>query len=350
MINIAWPWIFLLLPLPWLVWRFAPPAASQGQGPPALYAPFVLDIAEHAGVTEQPGRRRLRAFVLSLIWVLLLCAAARPQWLGEPVELPETGRSLMLAVDVSGSMKTPDLDLEGSRGSRLDVVKQVAGEFLKRRTGDRLGLVLFGTRAYLQAPLTFDRKTVAKLLEEALIGIAGKQTAIGDAIGLAVKRLRGTGDKDAVLILITDGANTAGAVTPRKAAELASQAGIRIYTIGVGARQIQVSDFFGTRTVNPSQDLDEDTLKYIAQVTGGRYFRATDMKSLEAIYRELDRIEPVKAGSKVVRPVTSLFYWPLGMAFSLSLLWGLFRVLKLLGMSGVLRTMFIRSKTSDTSA
>ena len=331
MIHIAWPWIFILLPLPWLVWRFVPPAASQG--PPALYAPFVLDIAEHAGIKEKQGGRRIRAAALCLIWILLLCAASRPQWLGEPVELPETGRSLMLAVDVSGSMETPDLDLEGSRGSRLDVVKQVAGQFLKRRTGDRLGLILFGTRAYLQAPLTFDRKTVARLLDEAQIGIAGKQTAIGDAIGLAVKRLRKASGSEAVLILITDGANTAGSVTPRKAADLAAQAGIRIYTIGVGARQIQVRDFFGTRTVNPSADLDEDTLKYIARVTHGKYFRATDKKSLEAIYSDLDRLEPVKAGSRVVRPVTSLFYWPLGAAFCLSLLWA---ALYVLGRAGIL--------------
>ena len=340
MIHIAWPWIFLLLPLPWLVWRFLPPAASQG--PPALYAPFVLDIAEHAGITQHSGRRRFRAILLSLVWILLLCAASRPQWLGEPVELPETGRSLMLAVDVSGSMETPDLDLEGSRGSRLDVVKQVAGEFLKRRTGDRLGLILFGTRAYLQAPLTFDRKTVSKLLGEARIGIAGKQTAIGDAIGLAVKRLRDSGNRDAVLILITDGANTAGTVTPRRAAELAAQAGIKIYTIGVGARQIQVRDFFGTRTVNPSADLDEDTLKYIAKVTGGRYFRATDRKSLEAIYMELDRLEPAEAGSRVVRPVTSLFCWPLGAAFFISMSWALLHAMRQSGITRTAADMFRR--------
>ena len=342
MIHIAWPWIFILLPLPWLVWRLVPPAASQG--PPALYAPFVLDIAEHAGITEKPGRRRLRAVLLSLIWIMLLCSASRPQWLGEPVELAETGRSLMLAVDVSGSMETPDLDLEGSRGSRLDVVKQVAGQFLKHRTGDRLGLILFGTRAYLQAPLTFDRKTVSKLLSEAQIGIAGKQTAIGDAIGLAVKRLRDSGDRQAVLILITDGANTAGAVSPRKAAELAAQAGIKIYTIGVGARRIQVRDFFGTRTVNPSQDLDEDTLKYIAKITGGKYFRATDKKSLEDIYRELDRLEPVKAGSTVVRPVTSLFYWPLGVAFMITLLWVMIHALIHSGIVSAAADMFSRGE------
>ncbi len=319
MIHIAWPWMFVLLPLSYLVWRFVPIATSAG--PVAVYAPFVLDIAEHAGIGgHRRQRRRWQTVLLSLIWFLLLCAASRPQWLGEPVELPETGRSLMLAVDVSGSMRTPDLDLDGTRGSRLDVVRQVAEEFLSRRTGDRLGLILFGTHAYLQAPLTFDRKTVSRLLQEAQIGIAGKQTAIGDAIGLAVKRLRKTHDKEAVLILITDGANTAGLVSPRQAADLAAQADIKIYTIGVGARQIRIRDFFGTRTVNPSADLDEDTLRYIARVTGGKYFRATDRKSLEAIYRELDRLEPVKAGTRMVRPVTSLFYWPLGAAFFLSML------------------------------
>ena len=223
-------------------------------------------------------------------------------------------------------METRDLDLEGSRGTRLDVVKQVAGNFLERRTGDRLGLILFGTRAYLQAPLTFDRKTVKRLLDEAEIGIAGKKTAIGDAIGLAVKRLRKSHDTEAVLILITDGANTAGAVTPRRAAELAAQAGIRIYTIGVGAREIMVRDFFGTRRVNPSADLDEDTLRYIASVTGGKYFRATDRRSLEEIYHELDRLEPVEAGNRIVRPVTSLFWWPLAAALFLTMLWSVFHI------------------------
>lgn len=321
MIHVEWPWIFLLLPLPWLVWRFMPAAPPYGL--PAIFAPFVLGMADQAGPVQGHKPGKWRFFLCSLIWILLLCAASRPQWLGAPVAMAETGRSLMLAVDVSGSMETPDLDLEGDRGSRLDVVKQVAGEFLERRTGDRLGLILFGSRAYIQAPLTFDRATVTKFLEEARIGIAGKQTAIGDAIGLAVKRLRDLPEGKACLILITDGANTAGTVPPRQAADLAAQTGIRIYTIGVGARQVRIRDFFGTRSVNPSADLDEDTLEYIARVTGGKYFRAVDKKGLEGIYRELDRLESVESGNRVVRPVTSLFYWPLGAAFCITILWAL---------------------------
>ncbi len=326
MIHIEWPWVFLLLPLPWIVWRFAPGAASSG--PPAIYAPFVIDMARRGGLGMRKRQGRGRVVVLSLIWLLLLISASRPQLLGEPVSLPETGRGLMLAVDVSGSMDTPDLDLSGSRASRLDVVKQVASDFLKRRVGDRLGLILFGTRAYLQAPLTFDRKTVARLLMEARTGIAGKQTAIGDAIGLAVKRLRKAHDKKACVVLITDGANTAGTITPRRAADLAAQAGIKIYTIGVGARQVQVRDIFGTRTINPSADLDEDTLRYIARVTGGRYFRATDIKGLEEIYRELDRLEPALGGNSVVRPVTSLFHVPLSAAFVISLAYAFFELVR----------------------
>lgn len=326
MIHAAWPWVFLLLPLPWLVWRFVP--AARPAGPVAVFAPFVLDMPGIAEVGRQQTPRRQRIMLMSLIWILLLCAASRPQWLGEPVSMPETGRSLMLAVDVSGSMKTPDLDLAGRQSSRLDVVKQVAGEFLERRTGDRLGLILFGSKAYIQAPLTFDRATVAKLLNEARIGIAGRQTAVGDAIGLAIKRLRDIPKGKATLILITDGANTTGTVSPRQAADLAAQAGIRIYTIGIGARQVQVRSLFGTRTINPSADLDEDMLKYIARVTGGRYFRATDRKSLENIYRELDRLEPVKSGSRVVRPVTSLYCWPLGAAFCITILWALGSIIR----------------------
>ncbi len=320
MMHIAWPWIFILLPLPWVVWRFVP--AVKGAGPPALYAPFVEDIVQESGISYRRARKQWRAVLLSLVWVLLLLAASRPQWLGEPVELPETGRGLMLAVDVSRSMDTPDLDLEGSRGTRLDVVKQVASDFLKKRKGDRVGLILFGTRAYMQAPLTFDRNTVIKFLNEAQTGIAGDKTAIGDAIGLAVKRLIKSDNKKACIILITDGANTAGTVTPRRAAELAAQAGIKVYTIGVGARRIRIRDFFGTRTVNPSADLDEDMLRYIARVTGGRYFRATDRKGLAEIYHELDKLEPANAESKMVRPVNDLFYLPMGMAFALTLAWG----------------------------
>jgi Ca-activated chloride channel family protein len=245
-----------------------------------------------------------------------MLAAARPQWLGEPVQLPESGRNLLLAVDVSGSMQTADLD-QGD-ATRLAVVKQVAGEFIQRREGDRIGLILFGSQAYLQTPLTFDRTTVKTLLDEAVIGIAGRETAIGDAIGMALKRLHDGGD-ESVLVLLTDGANTAGSLSPQKAAELAAQQGLRIHTIGVGGATRTVRGLLGRQRVNPAADLDEETLQAIARSTGGQYFRATDLTGLQEIYQRLDALEPVTGGSRVVRPVSDLYAWPLGTGFVLSL-------------------------------
>lgn len=318
MIHLAWPWLLLLLPLPWVVRRWWPPAT--GGGGAALYAPFALD---HAGTGASPaGTRagRWRLWLAALAWLCLLAAAARPQWLGEPVSLPQAGRNLLLAIDVSGSMETPDLALDGSRATRLDVVKQVAGEFIEQRGGDRVGLVLFGTQAYLQSPLTFDHVTVRHFLDEAVIGVAGRETAIGDAIGLAVKRLREAPGAEAVLILLTDGRNTAGAVSPGRAAELAAQTGLRIHTIGIGAERMPVQGLLGTRLVNPSADLDEETLRAVADTTGGRYFRARSREDLQAVYEQLDELEPVEGESRVVRPVTGLYPWPLGAALVLSLL------------------------------
>jgi Ca-activated chloride channel family protein len=246
-------------------------------------------------------------------------AAARPQLIGETVHLPVSGRSLMLAVDISGSMQNEDMQISARQLSRLTAVKLVAGEFIEQRKGDRLGLVLFGDQAYLQAPLTFDRNTVRTLLDEAQIGLAGKQTAIGDAIGLAIKRLRKEPARNRVLILLTDGANTAGNVDPLKAADLAAREGVRIYTIGIGSGAMQVQTPFGGRRVNIG-DLDESSLKSIAGKTGGRYFRARDAAQLVEIYELLDRIEPVSEDEQTWRPVDELYFWPLGAALLLSVL------------------------------
>jgi Ca-activated chloride channel family protein len=316
MIHLAWPWLLLLLPLPWLVRRWLRPAPPPGGA--ALYAPFVLAL-DNAGAAPPAHAVRWRQLLAWLVWVCLLLAACRPQWLGEPVDVPQTGRNLMLAIDVSGSMETPDLALDGNQATRLDVVKQVAGGFIEQRTGDRVGLILFGTRPYLQSPLTFDHVTVRHFLDEAVIGVAGRETAIGDAIGLALKRLRQAPGKETVLILLTDGRNTAGALSPRQAAKLAAQSGLRIYTIGIGAGQMRVRGLLGTQVINPSADLDEATLKAIAETTGGRYFRARSRDDLKAVYARLDELEPVAGKGRVVRPLTALYPWPLGAALLLSL-------------------------------
>jgi Ca-activated chloride channel family protein len=314
-LTFAWVWLLLLLPLPWLVRRLlsaAPKASLQ-----ALRVPwFAMMTATQSGLMKKP----LLAAVASLAWVLLVVAAARPQWVGEIETLPVTGRDLLLAVDISGSMDTQDMVLDRKAVNRLAVVKKVAGEFIQRRRGDRVGLVLFGSRAYLQTPLTFDTETTAILLEESEIGLAGRETAIGDAIGLAVKRLRDDAASERVLILLTDGANTSGEVQPMQATEFAAREDMTIYTVGVGADEMMVQDFFGSRLVNPSADLDEDTLKAIAERTGGAYFRARDAEALARIYEQLDELEPVESDQESIRPIDELFFWPLSAAFLLVLL------------------------------
>ncbi|MBE2293388.1 MAG: VWA domain-containing protein [Phycisphaerales bacterium] len=320
MIHLAWPWALAALPLPWLVMRGLPPAPANNG--PALRVPFlqeVLALGDEQNQRKSMQRRWLK-IAPWLAWLLLVFAATQPQWLGKPVALPLSGRDLLMAVDVSGSMAAKDFMLDQRVANRLQVVKAAAKTFIERRTGDRLGLILFGTQAYLQTPLTFDRNTVATLLNEAVIGLAGEQTAIGDAIGLALKRLQAADTKDRVLILLTDGANTAGEVAPRQAAELAAKEGLRIYTIGLGAKPMRQETFFGPRIINPAADLDEATLKEVAEITGGRYFRATDTASLEAIYQELDRLEPAARDTEYFRPHQSLFIWPLGLALLISIL------------------------------
>ncbi len=321
MIEFAWSGLFWLLPLP-LLMRWLPAVASRQQA--ALRVPMMARFEQQALTGSPSGGRPLLLLLALIAWALLLAAAARPGWVGEAVELPVSGRDLMLAVDLSGSMEAEDFVVQGQAINRLLATQIVAGEFIERRVGDRLGLILFGRNAYVQTPLTFDRKTVRTLLEEAAIGLAGKETAIGDAIGLAVKRLRNSTDEEAlersILILLTDGANTAGEVEPLKAAELAASAGLTIYTIGIGADEMIVRSLFGSQRVNPSRDLDEKTLNAIAETTGGRYFRARDTQGLNQIYSLIDELEPIARESKQFRPQRALFYWPLAAALLLAAL------------------------------
>ena len=312
MLEFAWPWIFLATPLPWLIrlWLPAQPVRDQA----ALRVPFLDELSILAAAPGSGTPHPARLWLAALAWLALVIAAARPQWLGDAIEQTVSGRDLLLAVDLSGSMEIEDFILEGQAVDRLTATKQVAGQFIERRTGDRIGLILFGERAYLQAPLTFDRKTVRILLDEAVIGLAGDKTAIGDAIGLAVKRLRQNPENQRVLVLLSDGANTAGAVLPLQAAELAAREHLKVYTIGVGAERMVVAGLFGTREVNPSQDLDEDTMTAIAEKTGGRYFRARDTEELAKIYRVLDQLEPVEKERLSYRPYVELYHWPLALA------------------------------------
>jgi Ca-activated chloride channel family protein len=314
MIHFAWLWALAALPLPLIVRWLLPAHTPVEQA--ALKVPFLQDIAE---LQSQPvlKSQSWALYLAAAAWVLLVVASSRPQWLGEPIEQAISGRDLMLAVDLSRSMEAQDFMLNKRPVDRLTAIKAIANDFIERRIGDRLGLVLFGTQAYLQTPLTFDRKTVQTLLDEAVIGLAGDNTAIGDAIGLAVKRLKNQPANSHVLILLTDGANTAGEVTPLKAAELAAASGLKIYTIGVGADEMIVPSLFGSRKVNPSLDLDEKTLIKIAESTGGAYYRARNTQELDGIYRRLDELEPVEKDKQYFRPRTELFMYPLSLSLLL---------------------------------
>lgn len=320
MITLAWPWALAALPLPLLAYLLPPASASASLSDGmALRLPFFAELPRIAAAAAgRPPRWRVVAAVLA--WLLLVLAAARPEWVGAPVRLPVAGRDLMLAVDVSGSMEQPDYELDGRPVSRLAVVKAVAARFVERRTQDRLGLILFGSNAYVQTPLTFDGQTVAAMLRDAVVGLAGRETAIGDAIGLAVKRLREQPDDNRVLILLTDGANTAGQLDPLAAARLAHDAGVRVYTIAIGGGEVGVRTPFGMRLLRQGGDYDPETLRRIAGLTGGRFFSVTGREELETVYQELDRLEPSLRDERTYRPRESLFVWPAGAALVLSVL------------------------------
>jgi Ca-activated chloride channel family protein len=307
------------LPLPWLIARALPPARSSSGA--ALRLPYTLKGLETAtGATPIPRWRRVFAW---LAWVMLVAAAARPQWLGEPQALPRSGRDLLLAVDASGSMATRDMEIGSDAVSRYSAVKAIAGDFIRRRIGDRLGLIVFGSQAYLLTPLTFDRDTVLKQLNESSVGLPGRETAIGDAVGLAIKRLRDRPENERVLILLTDGVNDAGELDPNKSIELAAAEHVKIYTIGIGAEAMRVDGFFGSRVVNPSADLDVRLLTALAQKTGGQFYRARNTKELAQIYGEIDKLEPSADAQEQFRPIDELFHWPLAGALLITLLAGL---------------------------
>jgi len=322
MFSFAMPFLFILLPLPLLVWKFLPRASIvQSQ---ALQVPDIKLFVQQQGKTASYSIKNRKSPLLFafFIWLLLLISAANPQWIGDAIKLPITGRDLLLAVDLSGSMQEEDMQIEDKYYNRLIAVKVVVSEFIQKRKGDRLGLILFADHAYMQTPLTYDSQTVETMLIEAELGLAGKQTAIGEAIGLAIKRVKDLPveqSQSRVLVLLTDGANTAG-IAPTKVAKLAKQIGLKIYTIGIGADEMTVRTIFGRQTVNPSRDLDEKTLTEIAQITGGQYFRARDTENLKRIYQMINQIEPIETDNKTYRPIKSLFFWPLSCAFILSLL------------------------------
>lgn len=308
MFSFLWPWLFVFVPLPWLIRWLAPAADSQVAAIKAPFASRWQALGQQQGLSNANGLTK--SLLIWTIWVLLLSAAARPQWTGEPVELPNSGRDLMLAIDLSGSMQIEDMQVGSVLLSRIEAVKAIASDFTERRQGDRVGLILFGTRAYVQAPLTFDVSTVTQFIREAQLGFAGEDTAIGDALGLAIKRLRDRPAESRVLILLTDGQDTASTVDPMEAAALASELGVKVYTIGISRR-------IGNRASN-SGEVDEALLNAVAKATGGQYFRARNPAELQNIYAVVDQLEPIEQAKTTFRPVRSLSWIPVAGALLLA--------------------------------
>lgn len=307
MFSLQWWWALFLLPLPLLARAVI---SSVNRREAALNIPL-LDQADLPGATTSPGSDWRAKFTIWFFWLCLIVAASRPLWIGEPVTQTISGRDLMLAVDISGSMQEMDMLVDSAAASRIEVLKRVVSDFVQRREGDRIGLILFGTNAYTYVPLTFDRQTLNELLIDASIGLAGRGTAIGDAIGLAVKRMRERQAEQKILILVTDGSNTSGITDPLEAAQAAYQEGLKIYTIGVGTDAETMRQKFGITRIRPGTALDEITLRQIASITEGEYFRARDIGSLEAIYARLDELEPIEREDRSYRPREELFFWPL---------------------------------------
>jgi len=312
MIAFAAAWVLWLAPLPLLVRSLAPAHQPRED---AVYGPFVARLAEAIGVDPAQGRevarrRLVQSLAFVLAWLLSLACLARPQWIGQPIERTLATRDLLLAVDLSGSMEAADFALpSGERVDRLTGVKLVLDDFLERREGDRVGLILFGSAAFVQAPFTEDLEVCRLLLDEAQVRMAGPRTVIGDAIGLAIHVFEESELDERVLIVLTDGNDTGSRVPPDKAAGIAKDRGIVIHSVAIG----------DPRSVG-EEALDETTLRTMATTTGGTYARANDLEELEAVYERLDELDTRDVQTQSYRPRTELYPWPLGALLALSAL------------------------------
>jgi Ca-activated chloride channel family protein len=312
-LEFGWPWAFAALPLPLLAWWWLPAYRERRA---SIQIPFFTLVAEatgqtpHSGAVVQP-RLPVQLAVASVAWVLLVAALARPQWVGEPIVRDITARDVMLAVDISGSMDQADFPAGGQMLQRLAGAKRVIADFVNKRKGDRVGLILFGTKAYVQAPFTADLQTILMLLDQTAVAMAGEQTAIGDAIGLAIKAFQSSRAQQKMLILLTDGNDTASRVPPIHVADIARQHDLVIYTIGIG-----------DPNATGENKVDLGTLSEVSHRTGGRSYRAENGEQLGEIYTEIDRLAPVELRTESWRPKLPLFQWPLGGAVILGLtLW-----------------------------
>ena len=311
MVELATPWTLACLPLPLFVWYVMPRKTIQPRH--AVIVPFFDALQEKR--RNQPTDAKTPPAWLMLAWALLVLALAGPRWVGEARPLAHEGHNIMLALDISGSMAITDMNINHRPIARIQVVKHTAKMFVRERIGDKVGLLLFGTRAYLQTPLTNDRHSVIMRIDDASVGLAGQSTSLGDPIALAIKHLQHTPKQGRLIILLTDGASNSGTLPPLKAAELARAEGIKIHTIGLGSASTK--DAISGLYYPPAAglDLDETTLKTIASTTGGEYFRATDHASLQAIYALINRMETVSQEQLSTRPRHEYYPWPLALAF-----------------------------------
>jgi len=310
-LEFSHPLAFLALPLPLLVCWLLPP---QRERVSALRVPFFKQIAEAAGSEARAGavimrRRRLQVFVAAIVWLLLVAGLAKPEWVGEPIVRTEAARDIMLALDLSGSMDYHDFPGEGGKDvSRFEAVQRVVDSFVAERENDRIGLIVFGTKAYLQLPFTRDLDTARALVDLMDVGMAGPKTALGDSIGLAIRSFETSELDDRLLILLTDGNDTASKMTPINAADIAKLNGVEIYTIGIGD------------TAATGEDrVDFGTLAAIARRTGGEFYNAEDEAALDAVYRRIDQTAVADVRTQSWRPRESLVHWPAGSAVILML-------------------------------
>ena len=311
MFKFDWIYSFFLLPLPFLIYWILPKVKQQNKI--ALKVPFFDTLSNETINSRQFININFIDLLNILAWIALILTIAKPVWVSDSIKLPVKGKDVMLAVDLSGSMQEKDFILNGQKVDRLTAVKKTANEFIDKRKKDRIGLVVFGSQAYLYAPLTFDTALVKQFLNESRIRMAGEKTAIGDAIALAIKHFSDSNiesEKNKILILLTDGANSAGVIDPREAVKLAKLENLKIYTIGIGTDAIK--GFFFRRA-----SIDEALLKFIAAETGAKYFRAKNTKGLEQIYNALDKLESIDKEDKIFRPIKDLFFYPLALSLFL---------------------------------
>ncbi|MBU2899154.1 vWA domain-containing protein [Vibrio hepatarius] len=306
-IEFVWWWNFLFLPLPILMYFLLPPVQTSSP----VYMPY-LPLSPAGSSAWNSMAKGL----VAMIWITLITAVARPVWYGDPVTTQPKHRDMMLVVDLSYSMSQEDMQLNGSFIDRLAAVKQVLTDFISQRQGDRLGLVLFADHAYLQTPLTLDRHTISQQLNQTVLRLIGDKTAIGEGIGLATKTFVDGDAPQRIMILLSDGTNTAGVLDPIEAAKIAQKYKVTIYTVGIGAGEMMVKEFFMSRKVNTAKDLDEKSLKEIASITGGQYFRARDSQELSEIYNTINKLEPISQTTQTWRPQQDWFAVPLAIALA----------------------------------